>query len=68
MPLIHNPLRILCQPTLCPPVSTIPLPEALCRNEQETTLATRLNRQSGNEVLGLPARSRFGEGRAETAF
>jgi len=38
----------------------------LCHNQRETTPVARPNRRSGDEALDLPARSRFGEGRAET--
>jgi hypothetical protein len=38
----------------------------LCHNLRETTSVGTWNRRSGEEVLGLPARSRFAEGRAGT--
>jgi len=43
-----------------------PLPKRLCRNQRETTSVATRDRRSGDEALDLPARSRFGEGRAET--
>ena len=44
----------------------IPLAQRLCRNQQETISASTRNRRSSDEALDLPARSRFGEGRAGT--
>jgi hypothetical protein len=45
-----------------------PPPVRLCHIQGETTHFSVWNRRSGDEALDLPARSRFGEGRAETFY
>ena len=52
-------------PTLQSPLTFILSCKRLCRNWGKAKESVKWNRQAGEKALDLPARSRFGEGRAE---